>query len=175
MWQSFVLAESRFPHELIPSGIGKRRDQNRSRTKEHIARTRNLDMFNIDQDDANKNDADKEQTFGGNFSAEEVQNDRRGKDGGLPGGGDHPPRGEGSAECDEGIKDSETDGASQNPKAPMLEEDIFDIGKRFATLRDKDDNDEKDQHVPKAQARGPCPMPACETHRAVEDEGAAEE
>lgn len=175
MRQSFVLTEARFPDQLIPDGIGKRGDKDRRSTKEHIPQTRDLRMFNVDQHDADENNAGKQQAFGGNFSAEEMQHDRRSKDGGLPGSGYDPTRGEGSAERDEGIKNSEANGPSENPKAPMLEKNNFDIGKRFASLRDEDEHDEEDEHVPKAQTRGPCPMPASETHRAVENEGTAKE
>src|SRR5258706_12682132 len=148
--QSFVLTESRFPHQLIANWICKCSHKNRSGAKEHLAQTGDLRVFNVDQHDANENNADKEQTLVGNFSAKEMQHDRCGKDGGLPGGGNNPSRGERGAEGDEGIKDSETDRASENPKAPILEENIFDLGERFASLRDKDDHDKKDEHIPKA-------------------------
>ena len=175
MRQSFVLTEARFPHKLIPTGIGKRGNQYGDSTEEHIAQTRDLRMFNIDQHDADENNAGEKQAFGWNFSAEEMQHDRCGKDGSLPGGGYDPTRGEGGAERDEGIKNSETNGASENPKAPMLEENSFDIYECFATLRDEDERDEENEHISKTQTRGPCPMPACETHRAIENECTAKE
>lgn len=175
MRQSFVLTEARFPHKLIPNGIGKRGNQYGDGTEEHIAQTRDLRMFNIDQHDADENNTGKEQAFGWNFSAEEIQHDRCGKDGSLPGGGYDPTRGEGGAERDEGIKNSEANGSGENPEAPMLKENIFDVRESFASLCDEDDHDEEYQHVPESQTRGPCPMSACKTHRAVEDEGTTKE
>lgn len=175
MRQSFVFTEARFPDQLIPDGIGKRSDQHRHSTEEHIAQTRDLCMFNVNQHNADENNPGKEQTGLGNFSAEEMQDDGCGKDGSLPGGGNDPARGEGSAERDEGIKNSEADGSRENPETPMLEKNSFDIGERFATLRDEDEHDEEDEHEPKPQTRGPCPMSACEAHGAVEDKGAAKE
>lgn len=106
---------------------------------------------------------------------EEMQHNRRGKDGDLPGGREHPSRRKGRAKCDEGIKYPETNCASQNPKMPMLDEYILDIYQCFPPLCHQNDDDQEHEHIPEPQTRRPDPITASQTHCAVENEGAAKE
>jgi len=68
-------------------------------------------MFDVDEDDADENNARENQPFGWDFAPEENQHDGRGKDGRLPGGCHDPARGILRAERDQRIKYTEANTA----------------------------------------------------------------
>lgn len=93
----------------------------------------------------------------------------------MPGGGNDPACGVRGAKGDERIKYAEADAARENPKKPVLNKDFLYLCQRFFALCDQKKQDQKNKHVSEAQAGGPRPVAACETHGSIEDEGAAKE
>ncbi len=139
-----VSSRARLPDELIPDRVGEGRAQDRQRAEQHFAQSRQRGMLHVDQQNAHEDDAREQQSLGGDLVPEPTQHQRRGQDGGLPGGGDDPACGILRAERDQRVEDAEADAACQDPEKPMTAEHFPHVSQRLFATRHEQDQDQKD-------------------------------
>ncbi len=133
-----------------------------------------LDLADIDEEHADKNDHSVEPDLFRKRLAEKHQHEQGRNYGRLPGRGHDPARRVIGGETDQGVKTTEADAAADDPEQPVPAEFRKHPPEVSQALEGAKPQTEKTHHVQVAQGGRPVPVPAFETHGPVEDEGGAE-